>query len=119
MNNSFLGLDYSSKPEQDEKILEALREKESSLVRIIEAIGRVERSADWSSLKTDVFDGLAQNLRNRIFTEAKKEQPDSLKLNRLSGQLEWADRFADLSKFRKEKEVELKSVKKQLYGKEE
>lgn len=103
MNNS------SILPEEPEK--KDLAEREAQLIRIIESLQAVQTSKEWSSLKTEIFDGLVTRLKSLIFTEAKKEQPDTLRLNRLSGQLEWAEKFADLSKLEAKYRTELTNVR--------
>lgn len=102
MNNS------SIIPEEPEKKLE---EREAQLIRIIESLQVVQTSKEWSSLKTELFDGLVQRLKNLIFTEANKENPDTNRLNRLSGQLEWANKYADLSKLETQYRTELTNLR--------
>jgi hypothetical protein len=96
-----------------------LREMESRLVKQLDALERVSTSSEWSTLREEIFDSLVESLNKRLLTEAKKTEPDARYLNRLSGQLEWAARYADLSKFREEKRVELTNIRKRLHGKYE
>ena len=119
MNNSRLVLDSMSLTQEEPHLEErqvALRTRESELTRIIKALDEVEGSEAWSSLKTDVFEPLRDNLEKKIFQEATKEKPDISVLNALKGEWQWAKRFADLSVYRNEKRVELISVRKSLYG---
>lgn len=96
-----------------------LRKEEARLLRIIEAVETIEASKEWGSLKTEVFDGLVTSLEKDLNYEAKKEIPDSLKLNRLAGRLEWASKYADLSKLGGTYRVQLQRIRLQLYGKTE
>lgn len=91
-----------------------VQEKETQLVRDIEAVQALRQSAAWSSLKTDIFDGLVRRLKSELLSEAKKEEPSPLKLNRLAGELKWADKFSDLEKWEKELRLELQRVRTNL-----
>lgn len=93
-----------------------LRERESELARIITALQNVHKGKDWSSLKTELFDGLTDSLRIKLTAEARKESPDTNRLNRLSGELKWAERFSDLPKLEQEFKLELANIKLKLYG---
>ncbi len=97
---------------------EQLEEREAKLVRIIGALEKVQESAEWSSLKQEIFDGKVENLRNLVLTEAKKEKPDTERLNRLTGQLEWAEKFSDLGKLAEQYRKELLMIRNR-YGRPE
>lgn len=92
------------------------RERESQLIRIISSLQEVQKSKAWSSLKTEVFDSLAESLKGRLTAEAKKESPDTNKLNRLAGELKWAERFSELTNLEQEFKLELANIKTKLYG---
>jgi len=115
MNNSSIRLD-TDEPKEDLR-LQKLKELEGTNVRIIRAIEDIQKTTAWSSLKETVLDGLVERLEKSIFEEATKTAPDLGRLNRLSGELSWARRFADLTGYANEKRSELLAIKKQLYGK--
>lgn len=118
MNNSKLAVDFTEITlEEKADITPILRERETKLTKIINAIQGIANTDEWSTLKTEVFDGLARTLGNDIQREARKDSPDTLKLNRLAGQLKWAEKFSDLSKLENVFRTELTNIKKQLYGK--
>lgn len=96
--------------------LDGLKEREQKLVRTIEALQEVQKTKAWSSLKKELFDELPASLEKQISAEAKKLNPDTLKLNRLSGELKWAEHYSDLKKPEEMFRVELQNVRKQLYG---
>lgn len=120
MNNSKLVIDSISLKEEEPKFDRApeLRQRETQLINIIDSLKKVQAMPEWSSLKTQVFDGLVTTLEKELRNEAKKDSPDSLKLNRLAGQLKWAEKFSDLSKLEQVFRVELQNLRKMLYGKE-
>lgn len=120
MNNSKLALDSVVHLEEDKQQDRSpqLINREGQLVKIIEAIQSVEKTEAWSTLKTEVFDSVVNVLEREIKDEAKKESPDTLKLNRLAGQLKWAEKYADLSKLETVFRQELNGLRKTLYGTE-
>lgn len=118
MNNSRLAIEgMTLQPDEKVDITNHLREREQKLIRTIEAIRGVSQTTHWSTLKTEIFDGLVKTLKSELFTEAKKENPDNLKQNRIAGQLKWAEKFSDLSKLEEQYRVELLGLRKQ-YGKQ-
>lgn len=117
MNNSKFAIE-SVPLTLDEPLVntDGLKEREQTLVRLIEALSEVEKTNGWSSLKKELFDSLPNDLNKQINSEAKKENPNIQKLNRLAGELKWAERFADIGKLREQYRVELTQIRLQLYG---
>lgn len=118
MNNSSIRIE-SNESSRDELRLSTLREFEVRNVKIISAIDEIQKTAAWSSLKETLLDGLVERIEKSIFEEATKVAPDPLKLNRLTGELTWARRYANLTEFASEKRSELLSLREQLYGRPE
>lgn len=112
MNNSSIQPETS----KDESAIK-IQEHEAKLVRILEAIGRMKESEAWSTLKTEIFDGLSTSLKRELLTEAKREDPNTNKLNRLTGELKWAEKFSNLEKFEESQRVELKAIRLRIHGK--
>lgn len=118
MNNSFLAYEsIAIALDTPVDISDELGEREGELTLIIDAIRTVAQTKGWGILKDKVFDKLPELLTKEIQTEARKESPDANKLNRLSGQLKWAERYSDLSKLEDSFRLELTHIRKQLYGK--
>lgn len=115
MNNSQVLTD--SQPEPSDDIAPKLRAEEARLLRIVEAIQGVQQTKEWSSLKTEVFDNLVNVLEKELRTEAKKDEPSPFKLNRISGELKWAERFSDFNKLENDYRVQLQNVRLRLHGK--
>lgn len=119
MNNSLLSIesvDLSYKTPNNSTVH---IEREGELIAIIEAVHEIQKSKAWSVLSDKVFSGLTESLAKELTYEAKKETPDTLKLNRITGQLIWAERYSDLKKLEQRYASELISIKNQLYGKKE
>lgn len=107
MNNSRITLDT----EQVTDLLPKLKEEESRVVRIIEAIQGASQTKEWSTLKNEVFDKLVGSLERDLRTEAKRDDPDPKKLNRLSGELKWAEKYSDLSKLEESYRLQLQRIR--------
>lgn len=117
MNNSKLAIEsVGISLESQIQNSDSLKEKEVKLTQWIDAIQKIHATNEWRSLK-EVFDPLSESLHKQILAEAKKPNPDTNKLNRLSGELRWAERYADLQKLAGEFRVELTNIRLKLYGK--
>lgn len=117
MNNSKFAIDSVSLELEEPKVnLDGHKEREQTLIKHIEALQEVQKTKSWSSLKTLLFDNLPADLNKQINAEAKKLNPDIQKLNRLSGELKWAERYSDLKKLEDSFKVELQQIRIQLYG---
>lgn len=118
MNNSKLAIDsVNLNIEETPDNTVVLRERESKLIKIISSLQEVQKTKGWSSLKDELFDPLVLTLERELENEAKKDSPDSLKLNRIAGQLKWAEKYSDLTKLETPFKVELTNIKKLLHGK--
>jgi hypothetical protein len=118
MNNSSLAIDFANtlttEPQTD--YVPKLKEREAVLVNIIEAIQGVKQTQAWSTLKSQIFDGVVTRFENELRDEATKEAPDTNRLNRISGQLTWAKRYADLDKLEGVYRAELLGLRNKLHG---
>lgn len=92
-----------------------LRQREETLVKLIKALEKTEQSEEWSTLKTELFDGIIKRFEYELLDEARKPIPNSHTLANLTGQLESAERY-DLTKVSMRFRLELKHIKQQLYG---
>lgn len=116
MNNSKLVFDSLSPETEREQVVDRFRDQEPKTVKALEAIRELKKTKAWSSLKEEVFDGLTESLRGQILLEGKKPNPDTNKLNRLSGELKWAERFSDLDQWENQLRVELQAIRLKLHG---
>lgn len=117
MNLSQVQVDLGDEPRED--LSPKYRAEEARLLKIIQALQGVQGSKEWSSLKTEVFDNLVNSLERDLREEAKKDDPSTNKLNRLSGEIKWAERFSDLGKLENTYRVQLQNIRKVLYGQTE
>lgn len=108
MNNAFL----EDIPQYDPT--PALGAEESRLVSLLEALKHLQQSEDWKILQETLFGSLPNILERELKEEAMKISPDSGRLNRLAGQLEWAEKYADLSKLERRYRTELQAIRTRL-----
>ncbi len=99
--------------EEDFDPKSALRERESKLVRMINAIDGVSESADWNILKAELFEPVSLSLEHKLMTEVKAEEINEPEIYRLQGQLVWARKYSKLEDLREVFKVELTNIKKQ------
>ena len=112
MNNSNLQLE-----EKEDSRLSFLQEKQGELVRLVEAINRVEANEDWRKLKELFLNEIADKLERQLKDEAKKDEVSLPKIYRLQGQIEWAKKYTNLKKISDDKRLEIENLKKQIYEK--
>ena len=109
MNNSFIKSPIDTQVKKNLK--ERYIEEETSVIRVIEAIQKLKESREWSTLKTEIFDSLTENLKKDLFSEAQKPDTNPMRLNRLAGELSWAEKFSDLQKLEDRYKVELQRIR--------
>ena len=115
MNNSKIAFDNIEEETKDK--LSFLQKQQGEFSQIVEAINRVEASQDWQKLKRLVLDGVVTTLEKKVASEASKEEVNTPELYRLQGQLTWARKYADLSKFAEFFRVQISNLKNQINGK--
>ncbi len=116
MNNSGLAIENLGDKEIDRELF--LQEEEAKTIKIIDAIRGVSESLAWRTLKTELFSDLPLSLKKDLLEESRKESPNVLKLNRLAGKLEWAEKYADLEKLENSYKTKLIGIRKNLHGSE-
>lgn len=115
MNNAkFIVESPEEEPQRESNRQELLREQEAAHVRIIEALNQIASSDAWSTLKTLVFNEVAENLERRLMSEASKKDVDESELYRLQGQLVWARTYSSLEKLAERYRIQLTNIRKQL-----
>lgn len=113
MNNSKIAIDsFSIVDFADTTVI--LRQRQTELLKIIEALQGVIKTDQWQVLKELMFDGLVESLQRRLQTEASKNELNSPEIYRLNGQLLWAKRYSDLNKLTETYKVELNQITKKL-----
>lgn len=117
MNNSQLAIErVHLSLEEPVSNIPLKREEITRLQRIIGALEAVQNTKEWSTLKKELFDGQIEWLTKALLDESKKSNPDTNRLNRLSGELRWAEYYGDFDKLSSIFRVQLLSLKKQTNG---
>lgn len=112
MNNSKIALDsVSLKLDETVDNSENLRERESQLVRIIDAIEGISQSVEWSTLKSLVFDNRIGKLEKQLKSESEKSELKDSEIYRLQGRLFEARKY-DLVKLIETYRLELTKIRK-------
>lgn len=115
MNNAQFAFEaVNALSEKEEDRSPQLHERDSELVKIIEALAAVSTSDPWHTLHDLVFGSLVETLERRIKSEAGKKEIDIAEIHRLQGQLAWARKYADLGSLTEAFRLELVKVRKQL-----
>lgn len=96
--------------------LPQLRKREGELVKIIEALRKVESSHEWSTLKTEVFNGEIDRLERLLKAESVKRPLNTDQIYFLQGRLEAAKRYS-LETLNASFSLELTKIRTQLNAK--
>lgn len=113
MNNSALTIENVMEVKSS-KILSYLKERETFLVKVLEAIGELKKSEAWGKLSSEVFEGITERLERNLKDEAKKVPANTAVLANIAGQLSWAEKYSDLQKMEQSFFAELTSVREHL-----
>src|SRR3990167_9323991 len=99
MNNAFLTQNtfVEESPVDPRPIL---RQRETAIARIIEAINEVASSESYQVLKRELFDGLVETIEREIRRENNQKNIDLPTLYRLQGQYAWAKKYSDFQTLR-------------------
>ncbi len=112
MNNSKIAFEkVSLSLDQEPTNTEYLKDREAELVRIIEAVERINQSDDWKTLKLLVFGGVVESLEKKLRLESEKSDLDISEIHKIQGQLAWARKYADLNKLNEVFRTELLHIK--------
>ena len=83
-----------------------LRQRETELLAILEALQNVKASRYWKLLEEKVLNGVMQSLQQRI-----KNEKNPTEIYRLQGQIVWAEKFCDLTKMYQAYQNELNNIR--------
>ena len=98
----------------EEELKVKLRERQSELIRIIEAFKSLEISVEWGILKELVFEKSLKSIERQILNEALSKKIDVDKIYRLQGELAWARQYNNVSHFVETIKNQLEDIKNKL-----
>lgn len=113
MNNSKIAIENISISLDQINNSAKLRERESLLVRIIEASNELKKSEAWSTLKSLVFTSREESLEKQLKSECERATLDQSEIYRLQGRLFEAKKY-DLDKLIESYRIELSNIRKTL-----
>lgn len=96
------------------EVVVKLREEQTRITNLILAIERLDKSAEWQTVKELLLDGLVEKLKRQVQTEALAPEVSQNNLYRLQGELKWARKYADLNEFASTLKTELEGIKKRI-----
>lgn len=112
MNNSKIAIDSISLTDEEElDTTPALRQRETELAQIIEALEHINGSNYWKLLQDKIFQGILDSLQSRL---AREKEP--IEMYRLQGQIKWAEKYPDLLKLADGYRNELINIRKKLHA---
>ena len=91
-----------------------LRELQNRLVRLIEALARLETNEDWKTLKELVFDKTLASVEKQLLNTALAPTIDTNKLYKLQGEWVWAKQNVDSNRFIETLKTQLEDIKTKL-----
>jgi uncharacterized Zn finger protein len=91
-----------------------LREEQTRLLKIVEALAKLDKSKEWSTLKELVFSKSLEAIERQIKVESLSENINTDKLYNLQGQWAWAKQFCDTDRFAETLKKQLEEIKKRL-----
>lgn len=108
MNNSFIALQNLTEeiPVENKKFLQR---RAGELADIVEALRAIRGSKHWKLLEERVWSEVSQTLQKRLRSENNLQE-----INRLQGQIQWADKYLNIGEVEKAFTNELEIVKSQI-----
>ena len=107
-------MDEFDKIELTDEVKTQLREQQTNLIRLVEALAGLEGKKEWGVLKELIFDKSLQVIERQILSEALTQKIDVDKLYRLQGEWAWAKQYSDTDKFAENLKRQLASIKNKL-----
>ena len=91
-----------------------LREEQTRLIKIIEALSKLDKTKEWESLKELVFSKSLVNIERQMLNESVAKEVDVNKIYRLQGEWAWAKQFTETDRFVETLKRQLEEIKKKL-----
>jgi hypothetical protein len=108
MNNSKFVIDNALTDAPVADLMPQIRQRETELVAILEAIKAVKASEYWQTLQEKVFNRDLDKLTRRLRTEK-----DTIEMYRLQGEVTWAEKYS-LENLENQCRNELTNLRNQL-----
>lgn len=107
-------MDDFDKIELTEEVKVKLREKQTELVKILEALDGLSKIKEWKVLQELLFAPSLEAIERQVKNEALALEIDEKKLYKLQGEWVWARQFMNVSEFTKTLKHQLEGIKNKL-----
>lgn len=107
-------MDDLDRIELSEETKALLREKQTELVKIIDALSKLENSKEWGILKDLIFDKALAGIERQILNIALAKDIDVNALYKLQGEWAWSKHYNDLRQFGEVLKKQLEDIKSKL-----
>lgn len=100
--------------ETSEEAKVKLRQKQTELANLIEALVKLEESKEWNTVKELVFDKSLVAIERQILNESLAKEINTNKLYKLQGEWAWSKQYSDTPRFISTLKKQLEDINKQL-----
>lgn len=97
---------------EQEKI--QLLEIQDRLIKLLEAISRLETNEDWKILKELVFDKSLSSIERQLMNETINKEVNLNQIYKLQGEWVWAKQFSDVNRLFETYKKQLEDIKNKL-----
>lgn len=97
---------------EQEKIL--YREEQTRLIKLLDALAKLDKNKDWETLKEMVFAKSLQAVERQMLTECLSPEISIEKLYKLQGEWVWAKQYTDVDRFIETLKKQLEEIKNKL-----
>ncbi len=100
--------------EINEDMAVKLREEQTRLIKLIEALAVLKESKEWNVLKELVFDKTITSIERQLLQTTLAPKIDTDKLYKLQGEWVWAKQYSDTDRFIDTLKKQLEALNKKL-----
>lgn len=98
----------------DEEVKAKLRERQSEMMTLIEALVKLDKSKEWGVVKELVFDRSLTSIERQLMNESLAPEVSTSKIYKLQGEWAWAKQFCDVNRFVENLKKQLENLNKQI-----
>lgn len=91
-----------------------LQEEQTRLISILEALEKLDKTKEWTTVKELVFNRSLESIERQIKVESLATEINTDKLYKLQGEWVWAKQFCDIDRFVETIKKQLEDIKQRL-----
>lgn len=100
--------------ENTEAVKILLRDEQNKLIRLIEALEKLESNKEWKVVRELVFDKSVTAIERQMQNEALNKEINTNALYKLQGEWVWAKQYSDVDRFVSTLKKQLEDIKNRL-----